>query len=162
MKTCPICNKQTISKADDIINDIEGYHFVVKAGYSTGVSPVVCKEFRNHWNIQRKLEDRPERSEHTIRSLTGGGRSSVDGKRCTSCGEEFLDEEEGERMIHIAKKLGIWGEPLRLHRKLSKSARGTVLRIPTDIEKNLHLKGDENVLISKVRPNKILVEVEID
>lgn len=114
MKTCPICNKKTIIKVNDIVNDIDGYHFVVK------------------------------------------------GERCTSCDEEFLDEEEGQKMIHIAKKLGIWGEPLRLHRKLSKSARGTVLRIPTDIEKNLHLKGDEDVLISKVGPNKILVEVETD
>lgn len=114
MKTCPICNKETVTKVNDIVNDIDGYHFVVK------------------------------------------------GERCTSCSEEFLDEEEGQRMITIAKKLGIWGEPLRLHRKLSKSARGTVLRIPTDIEKNLHLKGDEDVLISKVGPNKILVEVETD
>ncbi|MBI5072710.1 YgiT-type zinc finger protein [Candidatus Woesearchaeota archaeon] len=112
MKTCPICNKQTIIKVNDIINDIEGYNFVIK------------------------------------------------GERCTSCGEELIDEEEGQRMIHIAKKIGIWGQPLRLHRKLSRSARGTVLRIPTDIEKNLHLKGDEDVLISKVGPNKILVEVE--
>ncbi|MEK6920261.1 MAG: hypothetical protein AABX82_00135 [Nanoarchaeota archaeon] len=47
---------------------------------------MVCKEFRNHWNIQRKLEDRPERSEHTIRSLTGGGRSSVDNRK----GIDFL------------------------------------------------------------------------
>ncbi|MEK6921182.1 MAG: hypothetical protein AABX82_04820, partial [Nanoarchaeota archaeon] len=61
-----------------------------KAGYSTGVSPVVCKEFRNHWNIQRKLEDRPERSEHTIRSLTGGGRSSVDIYFSNNFFENFL------------------------------------------------------------------------
>ena len=114
MKTCPICHKETISKVQDIVNDIEGYNFVLK------------------------------------------------GERCTSCGEEFIDEEEGQRMIHIAKKFGIWGKPLRLHRKLSKSARGTVLRIPTDIEKNLHLKGDEDVFISKVGSNKILVEVETD
>ena len=86
----------------------------------------------------------------------------VKGERCTSCSEEFIDEKEGQHMIQIAKKLGIWGQPLRLHRKLSKSARGTVLRIPTDIEKNLHLKGDENVLISKVGPNKILIEVETE
>lgn len=114
MKTCPVCNKQTTIKVHDIVNDIEGYNFVVK------------------------------------------------GERCTSCGEEFIDEKEGQQMIQIARKMGIWGKPLRLHRKLSKSARGTVLRIPTDIEKNLHLKGDEEVLISKIGPNKILVEVEAD
>jgi hypothetical protein len=111
MKTCANCEKNTIVKVDDILNDLDGYIFVVK------------------------------------------------GQRCTFCEEEFIDEKEGQRMIHTAKKLGVWGEQLKLHRKLSKSARGTVLRIPSDIEKNLHLKGDEEVLISKVGQNKILIEV---
>ncbi len=84
----------------------------------------------------------------------------IKGQRCTKCGEEFLDETEGQQMIETARRLGVWGPPLKLHRKLSKSARGTVLRIPTDIEKNLHLKGDENVLISRIGKNKILIEVE--
>ncbi len=114
MKTCPTCNKEMIMKVDDIVNDIDGYFFVIK------------------------------------------------GERCTHCGEEFIDEKEGQRMIQIARKLGIWGQPLKLHRKLSRSARGTVLRIPTDIEKNLHLKGDEDILISKIGPNKVLLEVETE
>ena len=65
------------------------------------------------------------------------------GEQCTGCGEEFLSEKEGQRMIEIAWRLGLWGEPLKLHRKLSKSARGTILRIPVDIEKNMHLTGNE-------------------
>ncbi|MBN1156155.1 YgiT-type zinc finger protein [Candidatus Woesearchaeota archaeon] len=81
------------------------------------------------------------------------------GKRCSSCGEEFIDEKEGQRMIEVARKLGIWGQPLKLHRKLSRSARATVLRIPTDIEKNMNLKGDEEVLISKLGKNKLLIEI---
>jgi len=81
------------------------------------------------------------------------------GKRCTFCREEFIDEKEGQRMIETSRKLGIWGTPLKLHRKLSKSARGTVFRIPTDIEKNMNLKGNEEILISKIGKNKILVEV---
>ncbi len=84
----------------------------------------------------------------------------IKGTRCENCGEEYIDEKEGQKMIQLAKKLGVWGEPLKLHRKLSKSARGTVLRIPTDIEENLHLKGNEGVLISKVGKNKILIELE--
>ncbi len=83
------------------------------------------------------------------------------GKRCSNCGEEFINEKEGQKMIEIARKLGIWGEPLKLHRKLSKSARGTVLRIPTDIEKNMHLKGEEEILISKIGKNKLLIEVGV-
>lgn len=81
------------------------------------------------------------------------------GNRCGSCGEEFVPEEEGQRMIKIARKLKLWGEPLKLYRKLSRSARGIVLRIPLDIEKNLNIKGDEEVAISKVGKKKILIEV---
>lgn len=62
-------------------------------------------------------------------------------------------------MILVAKKLGVWGTPLKLYRKLSKSAGGTVLCIHSDIEYNLNLKGDEQVAISKIGRNKILVEV---
>lgn len=84
----------------------------------------------------------------------------VSGKRCAKCGEEVIEEQEGERMIRAARKLGVWGPVLKLHRKLSKSARGTVLRIPSDIEHNLKIRGDENVAISRVGPKKILVEIE--
>lgn len=83
----------------------------------------------------------------------------VKGTRCDKCGEEFIDEQEGQKMITIAKRMGLWGQQLKLHRKLSKSARGTVLRIPTDIEKELHLKGNEDVAISKVG-RKIVIEIE--
>jgi hypothetical protein len=82
------------------------------------------------------------------------------GKRCSNCGEEFISEKTSQNTIEIARRLGLWGEPLKLLRKLSKSARGTVLRIPNDIEENLHLKGDEKVLISKIGKNKLLVEIK--
>ncbi len=82
------------------------------------------------------------------------------GTRCSSCQEEFINEKEGQQMITIAKKHGIWQQSLKLHRKLSKSARGTVLRIPTDIEKDLDLKGTETVTISKIGNKKIMVEIE--
>ena len=81
------------------------------------------------------------------------------GERCTHCGEEFIPEDEGERMIKIARKLNLWGEPLKLYRKLSRSARGIVLRIPADLEKNLKINGNEEVTISKVGKNKILIEL---
>ena len=81
------------------------------------------------------------------------------GWRCGSCGEEFIPEEEGERTIRVAKRLGVWGEPLKLRRKLSRSGRGTVLRIPSDIEDALGLKGDEEVLVSKAG-RKIIVEIQ--
>lgn len=80
------------------------------------------------------------------------------GRRCTACGEEFLAEEESQRLIKVARRLGIWGEPLKLRRKLSRSGRGTVLRIPTDIERALGLRGDEEVSVSKAG-RKIIIEL---
>ncbi|MDP4012429.1 MAG: hypothetical protein Q8R00_02380 [Candidatus Nanoarchaeia archaeon] len=83
----------------------------------------------------------------------------VKGERCTECGEEIINEQEGQKMINMAKKIGVWGTPLKLYRKLSRSARGTVLSIPTDIEKELKLKGNEAVAISK-SGKKIIIEIE--
>ncbi len=81
------------------------------------------------------------------------------GTRCNKCGEEFLSEKNSQKTIEIAKNLGIWGEPLKLHRKLSKSARGTVLRIPVDIEKSMNIRGEEDILISRIGKNKLLIEI---
>lgn len=81
------------------------------------------------------------------------------GHRCTHCGEEFIPEEEGERTIRIARRLNLWGEPLKLRRKLSRSGRGTVLRIPADLKASLDLKGDEEVALSRIGRDKILVEI---
>ena len=83
----------------------------------------------------------------------------VKGTRCTSCGEEYIGETELERIIPIARRLGVWGEPLKLHRKLTKSGRGTILNIPVDIGESLHLKGNEKVLISKLGNNKVVIEI---
>ena len=80
------------------------------------------------------------------------------GRRCTACGEEFIPEEESQRLIKVARRLGIWGGPLKLRRKLSRSGRGTVLRIPSDIERSLALRGDEEVSVSKAG-RKIIVEI---
>ncbi len=72
------------------------------------------------------------------------------GLRCLKCGEEFVSEKEGQKMIEAARKLGLWGEPLKLYRKLSKSARGVVIRLPSDIERALGIKGNEEISITKV------------
>ncbi|MBI4146328.1 YgiT-type zinc finger protein [Candidatus Woesearchaeota archaeon] len=109
---CPVCEKGTRSKVDDILYELEGNNLIIS------------------------------------------------GERCNHCGEEYIDEQELQRIAAIGRKLGIWGKPFKLHRKLSKSGRGTVLRIPTDIEKNLKLKGNEEVAISKVGDKKILIEIE--
>ncbi len=113
MIICPICEKGSLVKVDDVVSEIEGHYFVES------------------------------------------------GKRCTECSEESLNEKQGQKTIGIARRMGIWGAPLRLRRKLSKSARGTVLRIPADIEKDLKLNGTEDILISKIGKNKLLIEIGI-
>jgi hypothetical protein len=81
------------------------------------------------------------------------------GRRCSACGEEFVDEGDSNRTIKVARRLGVWGSPLRLKRKLSQSGRGIVLRIPEDLRRNMGLKGTEAVALSKVGSRKILLEV---
>ena len=81
------------------------------------------------------------------------------GERCSNCSEEFPYEEETERAISIARRLGVWPEPLKLYRHLSKSGKGLVFRIPSDLERQLKL--DENIEISITKVGKkIIIEVE--
>lgn len=83
----------------------------------------------------------------------------VKGERCSNCNEEFPYEEETQRTILIAKKLGVWPEPLKLYRHLSKSGRGLMFRIPNDLEKQLKLNENIEIAISKMG-NKIIIEPE--
>ncbi len=71
------------------------------------------------------------------------------GERCAECGEEFIPEKEGQKMIAVARKMGLWGEPIKLYRKLSKSSRGITLRLPADLQRSMGLKGEEEVALSK-------------
>ena len=79
------------------------------------------------------------------------------GDRCTKCNEEFPYEEETQKAISIARRLGIWPEPLKLHRHLSKSAGGLVFRMPVDLERQLKLKENTEIIITKIG-NKIIIE----
>ena len=80
------------------------------------------------------------------------------GGRCAVCGEEFLPEEESERLVRVARRLGIWGEPLKPRRKLSRSGRGTVARIPADIERALGLRGAWGVPAFKAGRQTIIAD----
>mgnify|MGYP001559414290 FL=1 len=81
------------------------------------------------------------------------------GERCSKCNEEFPYGEETQKTIEVARKLGVWPEPLKLHRSLSKSGGGLILRIPMDIEKQMKLKENTPIEITKVG-NKIVIEPE--
>lgn len=83
----------------------------------------------------------------------------VKGERCTACYEEVLYENETRRVIESAKGIGVWLEPLKLYRHLSKSGRGLVLRIPTDLEKQLNLTEKDEIAITKIG-NKIVIEAK--
>lgn len=80
----------------------------------------------------------------------------VKGERCTKCNEEFPYEEETQKTILIAKKLGVWPEPLKLYRHLSRSGGGLIFRIPSDLEKQLKLNENVEIEISKIG-NKIVL-----
>ncbi len=79
------------------------------------------------------------------------------GERCTECKEEFPYEEESERAITTARKLGVWPEPLKLHRHLSKSSGGLIFRVPSDIEKQFSLDENTEIEITKVG-SKIIIQ----
>jgi len=109
MRKCPICEKGSFDKVDDIVFEVEGYVFILR------------------------------------------------GERCNNCKEEFPLEEETQRAINSAKKLGVWPEPLKLYRHFSKSGGGLVFRVPLDIEKQMKLNDKTEIAISKVG-NKIVIE----
>ncbi len=81
----------------------------------------------------------------------------VKGERCDNCNEEFPYQEETQKTISVARKLGVWPEPMKLYRHLSKSAGGLMLRIPSDLEKQLKLNENVEIAISKMG-NKIVIE----
>ena len=81
------------------------------------------------------------------------------GERCSNCNEEFPYQEETQRAINAARKLGVWPEPLKLYRHLSKSGGGLILRMPSDIERQLKLDESTEISITKVG-NKIVIELE--
>jgi len=94
-----------------------------------------------------------------IISELGGYVFVEKGERCTACGEEFPYEEQSQQTIEAARRLGVWPEPLKLYRKLSRSGRTLVLRIPTDLEKQMELREETEVAITKVG-SKIVIEKE--
>jgi len=83
----------------------------------------------------------------------------VKGERCNQCNEEFPYEEETQKTVETARKLGVWPEPLKLYRSLSKSGGGLIFRIPVDIEKQMRLKENTPIEITKIG-NKIVIEPE--
>ncbi|MEK6974361.1 MAG: hypothetical protein AABW41_03960 [Nanoarchaeota archaeon] len=83
----------------------------------------------------------------------------VKGERCGNCKEEFPYEEETQKTINIAKKLGVWPEPMKLYRHLSRSSGGLMFRIPSDLEKQLKLNENIEVSITKIG-NRIVIEPE--
>ncbi len=74
----------------------------------------------------------------------------VDGDRCSCCKEEFPCEDETQKVIETARKLGVWPEPMKLYRHLSKSGGGLIFRIPADLEKQLNLDENVEIAISKI------------
>lgn len=111
MRKCVICEKGELTKADNIVLEIDGYVFVLQ------------------------------------------------GERCSGCNEEFPFEEETQKAINAARKLGVWPEPMKLYRHLSKSGGGLIFRVPADLEKQLRLDENTEIQITKIG-NKIVISPE--
>ena len=92
----------------------------------------------------------------TIEGLTFVER----GHRCNAWVRSSLTRRTMTEPSGWLTRLGLWGEPLKLHRKLSNSGRGLVLRIPEDLRKSMGLKGSETVSLAKVGKTRVLLEVE--
>ncbi|MBI3033258.1 hypothetical protein HYY69_07315 [Candidatus Woesearchaeota archaeon] len=82
----------------------------------------------------------------------------VKGERCNKCNEEIPYEEETQKTITTARKLGVWPEPLKLHRRFSRSGGGLVFRVPNDLEKQMHLTENTEIGITKLG-KKIIIEL---
>ncbi|MBI4980734.1 hypothetical protein HZC30_04235 [Candidatus Woesearchaeota archaeon] len=83
----------------------------------------------------------------------------VKGERCNYCREELPYEEETERVVSVSRKLGVWPEPLKLYRHLSKSGGGLIFRVPSDIERQMKLDESTEISIAKIG-NKMVIEQE--
>lgn len=93
-----------------------------------------------------------------IVSEIGGYVFVEKGERCTHCGEEFPFEKESQRTIELARRLGVWPEPMSLYRKLSEVGNSLVFRIPSDLERQLKLKAGDEVKVTKIG-HKIVIEL---
>ena len=122
------------------------------------VLKVMNKEKQNNEKICPVCEKGILVKTDTIVSEINGYVFVEKGEVCTFCKEEFIPEEQAQKTIEIARKLGIWPEPLKLFRKLSKSGNMLTLRIPQDIERQMNLKAGAEVAISKIG-KKIIIEI---
>src|SRR3989344_4633661 len=67
----------------------------------------------------------------------------LDVEYCEHCGEEYFPEETMEIVEQNLMEHGLWGVQ-RKEATLWKSGNTVLLRIPTDIAKQLNLQPDEN------------------
>jgi YgiT-type zinc finger domain-containing protein len=87
----------------------------------------------------------------------GGNSFEVRALKCAKCGEEEFTEEEVRKIRIKAQQAGVWGQGIKIKRKLQKVGRATAVYIPADIQKQLMLKPRQEVTIS-VQDRKIIIE----
>src|SRR3989344_2552234 len=67
---------------------------------------------------------------------------TLDGWKCKSCGESYLNPEKAEKILLINKL-----EKQALRAKLGKIRSNLILRVPKDIENALELRNGEEVIL---------------
>jgi len=90
--------------------------------------------------------------------ITIGGKSfKTHALKCVKCGGEEFTEDAVRKIRLKAQRVGVWGQGLKMKRKLQKVGRATAVYIPADIRKQLKLKPRQEVMIS-VQDRKIIIE----
>lgn len=69
------------------------------------------------------------------------------GYKCDKCGYELIPLEEVKRVQEEAERLGLYGAPNPLTRKITKSGNNLAFYIPKEYERELGLKKGSKVKV---------------
>jgi succinylglutamate desuccinylase len=75
---------------------------------------------------------------------------------CSTCNEQFLDEDTSKKIEVAAKKAKVWG--LSRTTKVGKSGNSLDIRIPKDIAQYVGLKQGVQVVIHPEGKDRIIIE----
>jgi len=76
---------------------------------------------------------------------------------CSSCKEQWFDEETSKKIQELEKKKGLFG--LTKKSKISYSGNSLIVRIPESVAKFMKLKREDEIIVHPEGKNKIAVEL---
>jgi YgiT-type zinc finger domain-containing protein len=97
---------------------------------------------------------RKKNVEYTVYGVSLGTFSA---RVCSSCHEEWFDEETSKKIQELEKKRGLFG--LSKKSKISYSGNSLIIRIPESVVKFTGVKREDEIIIHPDGKNKITVEL---